>query len=146
MNPDVKVRQASLTDAEELSRLNQEFNGGEKRLPAKIIEHLSINHNELIAVAEISGKLVGFGCAQSIYSFCYEEPHGEITELYVEESARRKGIAIAIISYLEEILRERGAKSMKVLTASRNHAAIKTYEYCNYVKNAEQLLKKKLAD
>ncbi|WP_235550163.1 GNAT family N-acetyltransferase [Paenibacillus sp. Soil724D2] len=50
----------------------------------------------MIAVAEISGKIVGFGCAQSFYSFCYEEPHGEITELYVEEVARRKGIAIEL--------------------------------------------------
>jgi len=141
---DLCVRLASLTDAEELSRLNQEFNGGEKRPPSKIIERLNINHNELIAVAEISGKIVGFGCAQSIYSFCYEEPHGEITELYVEEAARRKGIAIAIISCLEEYLRARGVRSMKVMTGRRNTAAIKTYESCNYVKDDEQFLQKKL--
>jgi ribosomal protein S18 acetylase RimI-like enzyme len=144
--PDVCVRLASLTDAEELSRLNQEFNGGKKRPPAKIIERLNINHNELIAVAEISGKIVGFGCAQSFYSFCYEEPHGEITELYVEEAARRKGIAIAIVSCLEENLRTRGVRSMKVLTGRRNNAAIKTYEHCNYVKDDERLLKKRLED
>ncbi len=146
MNSVTSVRLASFTDAEELSRLNQEFNGGVKRPPAKIIEHLNINRNELIAVAEISGKIVGFGCAQSFYSFCYEEPHGEITELYVEEAARRKGIAIAIISCLEENLRERGVKSMKVLTGRRNNAAIRTYEHCNYVKDDEQMLKKRLED
>lgn len=140
--PDVCVRLASSSDAEELSRLNQEFNGGEKRPRAKIIERLYKNHNELVAVAEISGKVVGFGCAQIIYSFCYEEPHGEITELYVEEAARRKGIAIAIISCLEENLRTRGVRSMKVLTGRRNNTAIKTYERCNYVKDDEQLLKK----
>ncbi|WP_268626094.1 GNAT family N-acetyltransferase [Paenibacillus alvei] len=144
MNSDAIVRLATLTDAEELSRLNQEFNGGVKRAPAKIIESLNINHNELIAVAEINGKIVGFGCAQSFYSFCYEEPHGEITELYVEEAARRKGIAISIISYLEENLRERGVKNMKVLTGKRNNAAIRTYEHCDYVKDDEQVLKKRL--
>ena len=90
MNSVTIVRLASFTDAEELSRLNQEFNGGVKRPPTKIIEHLNINRNELIAVAEISGKIVGFGCAQRFYSFCYEEPHGEITELYVEEAAEEK--------------------------------------------------------
>ncbi|NIK80601.1 GNAT superfamily N-acetyltransferase [Paenibacillus castaneae] len=100
----------------------------------------------MIAVAEISGKIVGFGCAQSFYSFCYEEPYGEITELYVEEAAQRKGIAIAIISCLEENLRERGVKSMKVLTGRRNNAAIRTYEHCNYVKDDEQMLKKRLED
>ena len=44
MNSDAIVRLASLTDAEELSRLNQEFNGSVKRAPAKIIESLNINH------------------------------------------------------------------------------------------------------
>jgi ribosomal protein S18 acetylase RimI-like enzyme len=146
MNANVRVRRAVLTDAEELSRLNQEFNGGEIIAPAKIIESMNINNNELIAVAELSDRIVGFGCAQSFYSFCYEEPHGEITELYVEEAARRKGIAVAIISCLEENLRERGVKSMKVLTGRWNNAAIKTYENCNYIIDDEQLLKKRMGD
>lgn len=144
MCANVRVRLATLTDAEGLSRLNQEFNGGEKRPPSKIIESLSINNNELISVAEIDGRIVGFGCAQCFYSFCYEEPYGEITELYVEEAARRKGIAVAIISCLEEKLKERGVKCMKVLTGRRNTAAIKTYEHCNYTMDDEQLLKKKI--
>ncbi|AIQ58544.1 GNAT family N-acetyltransferase [Paenibacillus borealis] len=146
MNSVANVRLASLTDAEELSRLNQEFNGGVKRSPAKIIEHLNINRNEWIAVAEISGRIVGFGCAQSLYSFCYDEPYGEITELYVEEAARRQGIAIALISCLEENLRKRGVRSMRVLTGRRNAAAIRTYEHCNYVKDDEQMLKRNLED
>lgn len=144
MNPDVIVREATVTDAEELSRLNQAFNGGEKRPSAKIVEHLSINQNEVIAVAEISGKIVGFGCAQCIYSFCYDLPHGEITELFVEESARRKGIAAALISFLEKSLRDRGVISMKVLTGRENSAAINTYEHCQYIKDDEQLLVKRL--
>lgn len=141
----MNARLASLSDVEELSRLNLEFNGGEKRPPAKIIERLETN-NELIAVAEFDGKIVGFGCAQSFYSFCYDEPCGEITELYVEEAARRKGVAVSIISCLEESLKARGVKSMKVLTGRSNSAAIKTYEQCNYVKDDEQLLKKRLKD
>lgn len=145
MNSDIKVRLASVTDAEELSRLNQAFNGGDKRPPHQIRESLKIN-NELIAVAEIKGKAVGFGCAQSFYSFCYEEPQGEITELYVEEAARRRGIAGAIISCLEENLRKRGVKDVRVLTGKRNDAAIKTYEHCNYVKGHELLLTKRIED
>ncbi|WP_342422434.1 GNAT family N-acetyltransferase [Paenibacillus sp. FSL E2-0178] len=146
MDSVANVRLASLTDAEDLSRLNQEFNGGAPRPAAKIIEHLNINHNELIAVAEINGRIVGFGCAQCFSSFCYDEPYGEITELYVEEAARRKGIAIAIISCLEENFRERGVKSIKVLTGRSNTAAIRTYEQCSYVKDDEQMLEKRLDD
>ncbi|GIO52395.1 GNAT family N-acetyltransferase [Paenibacillus cineris] len=145
MNADIKVRLASESDAEELSRLNQAFNGGDKRPPQQIMESLKIN-NELIAVAEIRGRLVGFGCAQSFHSFCYEEPQGEITELYVEEAARRRGIAGAIISCLEDNLRKSGVKSVKLLTGKRNDAAIKTYEHCNYVRDDELLLTKKIGD
>lgn len=145
MHTDIRVRLASVTDAEELSRLNQVFNGGDKRPPNRIMESLKVN-NELIAVAEIMGKVVGFGCAQSFYSFCYEEPQGEITELYVEEAARRRGIAGAIIYCLEEHLRERGVKSVKVLTGNRNDAAIKTYEHCNYVIDDELMLMKRIGD
>ncbi len=35
---------------------------------------------------------------------------------------------------------------MKVLTGRRNNAAIRTYEHCNYVKDEEQMLKKRLED
>ncbi|MET3847023.1 GNAT family N-acetyltransferase [Paenibacillus sp. OAE614] len=145
INTDIRVRLASVSDAEELSRLNQAFNGGDKRPPHQIMESLKIN-NELIAVAEMWSRVVGFGCAQSFHSFCYEEPQGEITELYVEEAARRRGIAGAIISCLEENLRKRGVKSVKVLTGKRNDAAIKTYEHCNYIKDDELMLTKTIGD
>lgn len=110
---------------------------------ADIIESLN-DSAELIAVAEIGGKVVGFGCAQSFRSFCYNGLQGEITELYVAEAARRKGIATSLIFYLEENLKKRGVKSVKVLTGRRNNAAIKTYEQCNFHQDDEQLLKKKL--
>lgn len=144
MDSTAKVRLASSADAEELSRLNQEFNGGVLRPAAKIIEHLNINRNELIAVAEMNGRIVGFGCGQCFSSFCYDEPYGEITELYIEEAARRQGMAVALISCLEENFRQRGVKSIKVLTGSSNIAAIRTYEQCSYVKEDEQMLVKHL--
>ncbi|NHN34539.1 GNAT family N-acetyltransferase [Paenibacillus sp. S3N08] len=137
-----RVRLATSKDAEALSRLNQEFNGGDKRPSAEIIESLN-KSNELIAVAVISDNVVGFGCAQSFQSFCYKELQGEITEMYVKEAARRKGIAASLISCLEENLIARGVKSIKVLTGRGNEAAINTYEHCNYVKDDELLLKKK---
>ncbi|MEK4515904.1 GNAT family N-acetyltransferase [Paenibacillus sp. FSL H8-0122] len=144
MNSAPHARLATATDAEALSRLNQEFNGGAPRSPAKIIEHLHTNRNELIAVAELNGAIMGFGCAQSLHSFCYDEPYGEITELYVEEAARRQGVARAIMSCLEENLQERGVTSIRILTGRTNTAAIQFYEHCHYVQDDEQLLEKQL--
>ncbi len=145
MNTGVRARLASIADAEELSRLNQEFNGGDGRPPAQIAKSLNAG-NELVAVAEINGRVVGFGCAQSYHSFCYEEPQGEITELYVEEHARRRGIAAAILSCLEDYLGKRGVKEIKVLTGKGNVAAICTYEHSGYVVDDELLLIKTFGD
>ncbi|GAA3408190.1 GNAT family N-acetyltransferase [Paenibacillus hodogayensis] len=143
MRLDARIRLAGPSDANELSRLNQAFNGGDPRPSADILESLN-DSAELIAVAEIDGRVVGFGCAQSFRSFCYNGLQGEITELYVEEDARRKGIAASLLLYLEENLEKRGVKSVKVLTGRRNHAAIKTYEQGNYRQDDELLLTKKL--
>jgi ribosomal protein S18 acetylase RimI-like enzyme len=140
---DARIRLASPSDANDLSRLNQEFNGGGQRPSADIFESLN-DSAELVAVAEIGGKVVGFGCAQSFRSFCYNGLQGEITELYVAEAAQRKGIATSLIFYLEENLKKRGVKSVKVLTGRRNNAAIKTYEQCNFHQDDGLLLKKKL--
>lgn len=130
---DARIRLASTSDANELSRLNQEFNGGDQRTSADIIE--SINDSaELIAVAEIGGKVVGFGCAQSFRSFCYNGLQGEITELYVAEAARRKGIATSLIFYLEENLKKRGVKSVKVLTGRRTMLRLKLMNNATFIR------------
>ena len=140
-----RVRLATPKDAEVLSKLNQEFNGGNGRASHEIIESME-KGSELIAVAELDGRVVGFGCAQSFESFCYKELQGEITELYVEEASRRKGIAVSLISYLEEKLRKLGVCRVKVLTGRNNEIAIKTYKHCNYIEDDELLFKKKLMD
>nr|WP_249435710.1 GNAT family N-acetyltransferase [Paenibacillus sp. Marseille-Q4541] len=122
-----------------MSRLNLEFNGGEKRPVSEIIKSLNSN-NELVAVATIEDEVIGFGCAQSFKSFCYIEAYGEITEMYVQESARRKGVATSLISYLENQLHSLGVKTVKILTGRNNIPAIKAYELSGYVQDDEVLL------
>lgn len=125
------VRLATICNADVLSRLNLEFNGGVKRPVPEIIKCLNSNT-----------EVVGFGCAQSLKSFCYNEAYGEITEMYVKESARRNGVATALISFLESQLYSRGVKTVKILTGEDNRVAIKAYELSGYVKDDEVMLKK----
>jgi ribosomal protein S18 acetylase RimI-like enzyme len=140
---DIAVRMAITSDAEQLSKLNQEFNGGNRRPLSDIVECLN-KSTELVSVAVDNGNIVGFACAQSFDSFCYEEPQGEITELYVEEASRKRGVATSLISCLELNLQRYGVKRIKVLTGKENNAAIKTYEHCDYIMDDDLLLKKKL--
>ncbi|MGM7719712.1 GNAT family N-acetyltransferase [Metabacillus sp. Hm71] len=139
----INVRLATKSDAEALSVLNQEFNGGVRRTVTEIIDSLNQN-SELVAVAFINDEAVGFACAQSFSSFCYHELQGEITEMYVRKSARRQGLATSMITLLEEKLCDRGVKEIKVLTGKTNAGAIKTYELSNYEIKNELMLYKEL--
>jgi ribosomal protein S18 acetylase RimI-like enzyme len=137
------VRFATIKDAEELSRLNQAFNGGARRIQSEIIKSME-RSNELIAVAILNEKIVGFACAQSYESFCYRELQGEITEMYIEKTARRLGFATSLIKLLENNLLDRGVREIKILNNTTNSAAIKTYEKCNYVQDEVILFEKEL--
>lgn len=53
------VRLATINDADALSRLNLEFNGGDKRPVSEITKCLKSN-NELVAVATIMDEVIGF--------------------------------------------------------------------------------------
>ncbi|MCR8630306.1 GNAT family N-acetyltransferase [Paenibacillus radicis (ex Xue et al. 2023)] len=139
----IHVRLATINDADVLSSLNFKFNGGDKRPVTEIVESLK-SCNELVAVATLSDEVIGFACAQSFKSFCYKDAYGEITEMYVEEAARRKGVATSLLSFLEEQLSLRGVKTIKVLTGSDNEAAINTYVRSNYIVDDEVMLNKKL--
>ncbi|RAW16862.1 GNAT family N-acetyltransferase [Paenibacillus taichungensis] len=138
----IYVRWANENDAEELLKLNDAFNGVGTTME-DVKESLALS-NELIALAVIEDQAVGFACAQYFKSFCYRGLQGEISEMYITEVARRRGLATLLIAFIEEELRERSVTSIKILTGQRNEMAIKTYEKSNYTRTEEVLLQKKL--
>jgi len=138
----IHIRWANTRDAEELLKLNDAFNGVGTSIE-EVIDSLAIS-NELIALAVIDDQAVGFACAQYFKSFCYRGLQGEITEMYIAEVARRRGLATLLIAFIEEELKARGVTSVKILTGHRNEMAIKTYEKSNYARKEEVLLQKKL--
>ncbi|MCZ1268106.1 MULTISPECIES: GNAT family N-acetyltransferase [Paenibacillus] len=138
----IHIRWANENDAEDLLKLNDAFNGVGTNME-EVKESLALS-NELIALAVIDGQAVGFACAQYFKSFCYRGLQGEITEMYIAEVARRRGLATLLIAIIEEELKARGVTSVKILTGPRNEMAIKTYEKSNYARTEEVLLQKKL--
>ncbi|GAA0385425.1 GNAT family N-acetyltransferase [Paenibacillus motobuensis] len=91
-----------------------------------------LNTNEIIVLAICNDQAAGFGCAQYYNSFCYPEPHGEITELFIIEEGRGKGWGSQIICFLEEKLLQIRVKEIKLLTGQDNVRAQKTYQKANY--------------
>ncbi len=139
----IYVRWASREDAAELVRLNNEFNG--VGMTVEEVQNSLTYSNELVALAIMEKSPVGFACAQSFKSFCYKTLYGEITEMYINEIARGRGLATLLISFLENELQTRGVRSVKVTTDIKNEAAIRTYEKALYLKEEDDLvLQKKL--
>lgn len=142
MKKERHIRLASLSDASVLVRLNWEFN--EVLMPLEETEHRLKQSGEIVAIAYLGDDPVGFACAQSFQSFCYRELVGEITEMYIQERARRQGLAGMLLFFLEDQLIARGVKTVKVLTGHDNHQAVGVYEKSGYKREDEVLLEKEL--
>ncbi|GAB6988758.1 GNAT family N-acetyltransferase [Paenibacillus pini] len=140
---EIYLRWANTDDAADLVVFNDAFNGVGLSIE-EVQDNIAVT-SELIALAVMDDLIVGFACAQYFKSFCYRGLQGEITELYITEAARGKGLGTLLISFLEEELSARGVTSVKVLTGNTNENAIKTYEKSRYSKmEKELLLQKKL--
>jgi ribosomal protein S18 acetylase RimI-like enzyme len=142
MDRSIEVRFAQRSDASELFNLNKEFNGASIS-EDKIIESLE-NRDELVVLGLQDSNVVGFACAQSFKSFCYDASQGEITEMYVRESFRGLGVASSMIKLLEKNLLERGVKSVKILTGKDNKASLAAYTKQGYELKKEAVLHKKI--
>ncbi|MEX1030005.1 MAG: GNAT family N-acetyltransferase [Paenibacillaceae bacterium] len=136
------IRWANEDDAESLVTLNAEFNGA--GLKVSEIKHSLRNTNELVALAIMEDVPVGFACAQFNKSFCYRDLQREITEMYIQEAARRKGLGSMLLLFLEQELQVRGVKDVKILTGRNNESAHKAYEHANYLNKDQIVFEKQL--
>ncbi|MEO2204718.1 GNAT family N-acetyltransferase [Paenibacillus pabuli] len=140
--PSLLVREAVKEDVPFLIELNDQFNGVRRSLEE--VENDLLNAREVIVVAVMEEQVVGFACGQIYKSFCYAEHQAEITEMYIQESARRNGLAGMMIERLEGIFNHSGVQHIKILTGNKNAKAIKTYEKAGYDREDELVFAKEL--
>ena len=137
-----QIRLAQPSDAAELHKLNELFNGVGTNTLDNIESKLNSIRKELIYVADDGERLIGFCCGHIISSICYPVDYAEITELYVIDECRRHGIGKQLIRFVEERLEELGARHFHILTFKDNSAAIALYLSCGYTQTSETLLEK----
>lgn len=131
------VRLAKREDAPQLELLNNEFNGAGASC-AYIENSLLNNEQEIVVVDEEDGAITGFVCIQLKKSFCYEEYVPEITEVYVTQAYRRKGIASKMIKFGEKFVTEHyHAHEWGLLTGKDNRAAQIVYGKLGYREDGE---------
>lgn len=138
------VRPAKPTDAQALFTLNELFNGPSLASAGDMERAIAGGGTEIVYVAEAQGRVTGFCCAQVTCSFCYREPQGEVTEMYVLQECRRQGMAGALLAAVEAALYRRGVREVRLLTGWKNTAARKAYEAAGYVHEIEAVYIKSL--
>ena len=138
------IRLATYEDAEQLELLNDEFNGKGETSLENIRNSLLHNNQEFVVVEQIDDELAGFICVQLKKSFCYDEYMVEVTEVYVKEKYRRKGIAKNMITFAEEYcIKNYPVQKIEILTGKKNTVAQIVYDRLGYKDDNEMHLSKK---
>jgi GNAT superfamily N-acetyltransferase len=132
MSNEVSIRTATSDDVHELARLNAIFNGVHEA-PEQMAARLADPHRvETPIIAEMGGRLVGFAGLRLVPCVFYAAPHAELTELFVEEGYRRRGIGRGLVAYAERLAHAGGAKEMLVLTGLTNREGQALYRAMGY--------------
>lgn len=140
----MNIRLAAQGDAVMLMHLNRVFNEVDE-VPEETVVNRLINGSEIVAVAQDEGGLIGFCCAQVHHSFCYAAPCAEITEMYVEQGARRKGVGRALLAFMTAHLKDvHGVQEIHLLTGCENKAAKALYAAMGFEEKNETYMRKKL--
>ena len=133
---------ASAKDAAAIAKLNLLFNEVDESPEAIAARMSDPNCVETVILAKIADKAVGFALVRVVPSVLYSTFHAELTELYVLEKHRKRGIASGLIAFSEQIAVQKGARSILVQTGEDNLFALALYKKLGYEEYDLSLKKK----
>lgn len=100
-------------------------------------------HDGAIYVAEAENGIVGFICvyARVLFEDLADPPgeHAYVTDVYVRDGWRRRGIAQAMLARAERHARERGASELRIGVLAGNAAARALYRHAGFQARTETL-------
>jgi len=130
--PPLTVRIATPSDAPEIARLNRLFNGVAEPAENYAIRMGDPRRVDTPLLAEINGRVIGIANLRLLTAVFYSDPYAELTELFVEERARRLGAGAALVTFAEDLARRGGAVEMLILTDFYNQTAQQLYRKLGY--------------
>ncbi|HEU4433116.1 MAG TPA: GNAT family N-acetyltransferase [Pyrinomonadaceae bacterium] len=134
----ITIRRAIANDAEALAVLNQEFSGvGRSRAD---IEKALDSSMEEVLVGSFDEQVVGFACLQVLWSFCYDMPWVELTELYVAPPFRHRGVGRALCEQVIQRANDVGAAQVLLRTGPANDAIDRVYRPLGFQPSRQILL------
>ena len=89
---------------------------------------LAPSEDGLLLGARSEGRLVGYACLYWHFSSTKATETVLMNDLYVDESARGRGVGRALIEASTEVARERGLASVEWSTAPDNRTAQRLYD------------------
>jgi GNAT superfamily N-acetyltransferase len=139
----VHIRSATTEDVDAFIRLNKAFNDVELTFEKAVSNLASAADKVILAeIDEPSGLVVaGFACVLIHQRVCYPTREAEITELFVDEAHRGKGIGVALMLHAEQLCRQANVDSIAVCTGFDNAIAQRLYLKLGYVNDDIRLLK-----
>lgn len=137
----VTVRQATPDDATELAVLLDRFDGA-GATPAQVAARMQACAQVLTTyVAEVEGQMAGFACLRLVPHLQGDAPYAELTDLYVDPPYRRRGVARALLTEVEEVALAAGAGEIVVITGFDNDGAQDAYHAQGYARWAQAMRK-----
>lgn len=143
MNENITISIAASDDAPAISKLNLLFNEVQESPEAIATRMSDPNCVEMVILSKINDEAIGFALVRVVPSVLYATPHAELTELYVMDEYRQRGIASDLIAFAEQIAAQKGARSIIVQTGDDNVPALTLYKKRGY-EEYDLVLKKKL--
>ncbi len=128
----VEIRLAETGDAAEIARLNELFNQVIEQRETYAQRLMDPARVEIPILAWVDQQAVGLTALRVVPSFFYTAPHAELTELFVQQEYRRKGIGRALLTFAERLARQKGARDIILLTDFYNEPALKFYHAMGY--------------
>ena len=121
------IRIAKHEDAAEIARLNTLFNGCSEPAAHYAARLRDPRRVDTPILAEVDGHCAGIASLRLAPQVFYAGLYAELTELFVEEAYRRRGIGRALLTYAERIAAEAGAAEIVIRTGFKNLAAQQLY-------------------
>jgi GNAT superfamily N-acetyltransferase len=126
------VREATTADGAILSDLIAEFNGPQGDADETAARLAACAGLEVALLACVPTEAVGFACVRMTPAIGTRNRHNLLTELYVRESWRGRGVGHALLQQAEALTVERGGQGLYTFTGQQNLTAQAFYERHDY--------------
>lgn len=137
----MNIHQATINDLDslvELFDLYRQFykQASDLKGAREFLEDRLIKNESIIFIAFDDGKAVGFTQLFPSFSSVSMQSSWVLNDLYVKETARRKGVAEKLIRKAIAFAEETGSKGILLETAADNVNAQKLYEKIGFIKES----------